>query len=58
MHAPATSEAATFMLSYLSSLIMSDIFRVPLQRDDEESKVKEESVEDSKTVKVFIILSA
>lgn len=31
-------------------LIMSDIFRVPLQRDDEESKVKDESVKDSKTV--------
>lgn len=37
---------------------MSDILRVPLLRDDEESKVKEESVKDSKTVKVFIILSA
>lgn len=37
---------------------MSDIFRAPLQRDDEESKVKEEDAKDSKTVYVFIILSA
>lgn len=37
---------------------MSDIFRVPLRRDDEESKVKEESVKDSKMVQVFITLSA
>lgn len=32
------------------SPIMSDIFRVSLQRNDEESNVKEESVKDSNTV--------
>lgn len=50
LHAHNVTFTDYVYLIFCDLFIMSDISRAPLQRDDEESNVKEESVKDSKTV--------